>query len=283
MKKVHAISFWEKHKNLVCGFSTKALGNISFRTGDRDAVRKNKEALAEELGISWSEVIVLPLSHSNRVLSLPERTVITKDDSGVYASGGRVFTPRAILVHDNPEWQSGIDAVVTNIKGLFPTIMSADCAAVGFFDPVNKVIAMAHAGLIGAINKIIPNTVECMTKEYGSDPENIKVVIFPSIRKCHYDLKASGAWKRIRRDSLAHYGQSDVIFADDKFDLHGLLFRQLADSGIKAENVHDTRLCTVCNRDMFFSNLAASSAEAKRIEGRFASIMGVKNETKKTH
>lgn len=279
MKKIYTIKSWKKHKNLVSAFSTKALGNISFRTGDRKAVQANKEALVGELGIQWDNVLILPLSHSNRILSLSKVSVFMKDASNVYASGGHVFSSQTALVHNNPEWQSGIDAIVTDMRGLFPMIMSADCAAVGFFDNSKNVFALAHAGLIGAVNKIVIHTVQCMIEEYHSNPKDIEVVMFPSIRKCHYDLEASGAWKRIKADSLAHYGESDPVFLDGKFDLQGFLRRQLVASGIDIKNIHDVDLCTVCNHDMFFSNLAAGDVEAKKIEGRFASIMGVKDET----
>lgn len=279
MKKVYTIPFWEKHKNLVSGFSTKALGNVSFRTGDRKAVQVNKETFVRELGIIWDNVLIIPLSHSNRVLSLPKGTSVTKDDSGVYTSGGHIFPNQMPLVHDNPEWQSGIDAVVTDIHGLFPMIISADCAAVGFFDYRRNVFALAHAGLIGAVNQIVSDTIRCMVEEYRSRQKDIEVVMFPSIRRCHYDLRTSGAWKQIKVDSLAHYGESDPVFADEKFDLHKILRRQLMASGIVEENIYDVNLCTVCNRDMFFSNLAAGDSGAKKVEGRFGSIMGVKHET----
>ncbi len=277
MKKVQKITFWEKYKHLVSAFSTKALGNVSFRTGNREIIQANKNAFVEELGISWGDVLVLPLSHSNKVLSLSLGTSMVRDSGGVYKSGGHIFSAQEII-HNNSEWQSGIDAVVTNVQGLFPIIMSADCAAVGLFDQHTGVFAMAHTGLIGAVNKIVPKTIQCMVDEYGSDCRNIEVVLFPSIRRCHYDLNMSGVWELIKTDSLTYYGKSNPVFADEKFDLQGLIRNQLIESGITGEHIHDTNLCTVCKHDMFFSNLAAGNTEAKKNEGRFASIMGVRNE-----
>ena len=278
MKKIFKIQFWEKHKNLIHGFSTKMLGNISFRTGDRKTVSERRIVMAGELGIDWNNVLILPLSHSNRVLSLPKTEHFSKDSSGVYQSGGHIFHAHRQPIHNNPNWQIGIDAIVTDKSDVFPVIMSADCAAIGLFDTQNNVFALAHVGLIGAINEIVTNVIHCMMSEYKSDPTKIEIVMFPSIRKCHYDLKISGAWERIKQDSINYYGESNPIFFDNMFDLQGLITYQLINTGVKIDLIHDTKMCTVCDNNLFFSNLAAGNPQAKMDEGRFASIMGMINE-----
>jgi len=279
MKKVYTIPFWDKHQDLISGYSTKHLGNLSFRSGERKVVQTHKEAFAAELGINWKDVLVLPLSHSNRVVSLPKGVTVVKGDNNVYISGGHVFGDQVVPIHYNSEWQVGIDAVVSDIPGMFPLIMSADCAAIGLFDPSTKTYALVHAGLIGAVNQIVKHVVKCMVAEYKADPRVIEAVIFPSIRRCHYDLRLSGAWKRIKVDCVRHYGSSDSVFAHENFDLQCLLQRQLMESGISEAHIYDTKLCTVCNPEMFYSNLAAGDTEAKKNEGRFGSIVGVKYES----
>jgi YfiH family protein len=198
--------------------------------------------------------------------------------TSLYKSGGHIYDNKERPIHDNAEWQAGIDAVVTDIKEVFPIIMAADCAAVAIYDPVKKIIASVHTGLIGSVNDILTKTVKCMLNEYKSDPVHLEAVIFPSIRKCHYDLRKSGAWKRIKDDVTAHYGSDNPIYAGEMFDLQGMITNQLKAVGVKATNIFDTELCTVCSNDMFFSNLAAGNAVAKKEEGRFASIVGMKNE-----
>lgn len=277
MRNTYKISFWEKRNELVSYYSTKALGNLSFRTGDRSAIKLNRIKMSKELGIDWNNVFLMPLSHSNNVLSLPAGSSWTKDTtSGVYLDGGHIFRDMASTIHDNPEWQVGLDAVVTDIWNLFPIILSADCATVGFYDPRKEVIAIAHVGLIGAINGIVTRTILCMSKEYGSQSQDIEVVIFPSIRKCHYDLERSGAWQRLKGDAVTFYGENNPIFANNMFDLQGLIVKQAVEAGVRNSNIFDTQLCTVCNREVFFSNLAAGSIEGKKREGRFASILGMR-------
>ncbi len=278
MKKLHVIPFWEKHKNLVHGFSTKARGNMAFRSGERSITERNRREFFQDLKINMEDALILPLSHSNRVLSLPKKESLIKNQGSVYIGGGHIFSTSILPVYDNPEWQMGIDVVVTDKWDVFPIIMSADCAAVGFFDSRKEIVAFAHAGLIGAVNQIVPSVIRCMVEEYSSAVTDIEVVIFPSIRSCHYDLNLSGAWARIRDDVITHFGKDDPIFDNGRFDLQSLLCRQMLEEGILETNIYDVNLCTVCNREMFFSNLAAGSPDAKKSEGRFISILGVKNE-----
>jgi copper oxidase (laccase) domain-containing protein len=278
MNEYNQIDFWKKHDNLVSGFTTKSLGNVSFRVGDRREVTERRDRFCKELGISWDNVLLLPLSHSSNVVSVPAGSELIKDESNVYVSGGHLFEPTSKINHGDPNWQNGIDSIVTNIRGLFPVVLAADCAAVGFLDSSQSVIALAHVGVIGAVNRIVINTLDCMIKEYQCDPSKIEVVIFPSIRKCHYDLTASGAWDRIKEGVYADYGTEPSFIVSGCLDLHAIITDQLKSRGVISVNIHDCNMCTVCNHSHFFSNYAAKSAEAKKVEGRFASIIGVKNE-----
>lgn len=276
MKNIYKISFWNRHDNLVHGYSTKRVGNLSFRSGHKESVEHGRIKMADELAINWEDVLFLPLSHSNNILSLSETSQLSKDATGSYLDGGHIYVDSDVTVHNNHEWQKGIDGIVTNKKMIFPVIMSADCAAVALYDSVKKVIGFVHVGLIGAVNRIIPKAVGCMINEYGSTCDDIEVVIFPSIRRCHYDLSKSGAWKNIQKDFVNYYGFENPFLVNDSFDLQGMMFEQFAELGLKKENIFDTDLCTVCNSDMFFSNLLAIDTEAKKREGRFASIIGMK-------
>lgn len=276
MKNIQTIPFWRRYEKLLCAFTTKAHGSMSLRSSDRKQIAENREVFMKELGIHWKNVLLLPLSHSNRVLIVRSSDQLKTDADGIYMSGGQVFKTATMPVHINSEWQVGIDGIITDKKDLFPVILSADCAPVALFDHDKGIFAFVHVGLIGAINQIVPIVIECMVREFGSYPQNIEVVIFPSIRKCHYDLKMSQVWKRIKTDVISHAEHSRFVNLDDHFDLQGLILGQLRHAGIPDRNVHDIALCTVCHRDDFFSNFRAGSDESKKREGRFASIVGLK-------
>jgi YfiH family protein len=79
------------------------------------------------------------------------------------------------------------DAFVTAKKDMALAIQVADCAAVLFGDPKNRVIAAAHAGWRGAAGNIIPKTLDKMLS-LGAEPKNIKAFISPCISLKNFEV-----------------------------------------------------------------------------------------------
>lgn len=279
MEKIVTVSPWEEqlHGRVRAGFSTKALGNIAREKGnDRKAI-ENRITFANKMGFSWSDTLILPMSHSNRVVSIPIESSWRSDNYGVYIDNRKndIYGSELQFTHPNMHRGSGIDGIVTNIPGLFPVILAADCVVVGLHCTTTNTIGLVHAGLIGTINGIIDNTLRCMKSAYSAQPNTIRAILFPAIRSCHYDLTQSGVWKLVRERCLEKYGSDRPPFKDERCDLQYLITAQLIESGIQSNNIHDVHLCTVCYPSMFFSNAGATTPEAKEKEGRFANTIGI--------
>lgn len=73
------------------------------------------------------------------------------------------------------------DALITKLLDAGLMIQHADCQAALFYDPIEKVIAAAHAGWKGSIQKIFTKTIGKLKKEFHSKPENLLVCISPSL------------------------------------------------------------------------------------------------------
>lgn len=73
------------------------------------------------------------------------------------------------------------DALITRLTDSGLMIQHADCQAALFYDPIEKVIAAAHAGWRGSIQKIFTKTIGKMRKDFQSKPENVLVCISPSL------------------------------------------------------------------------------------------------------
>ena len=80
------------------------------------------------------------------------------------------------------------DGVVTNKKNLILSILTADCAAILFYDPKKLIIGACHAGWKGAFSGIIENTLKNMAA-LGSKAEDIKCAIGPCIGEKSYYVK----------------------------------------------------------------------------------------------
>lgn len=73
------------------------------------------------------------------------------------------------------------DAVMTNCLDVGVMITHADCQAAVFYDPINKVIANAHAGWRGSVLNIYEKVIAALKTSYGSDAKNLLVCISPSL------------------------------------------------------------------------------------------------------
>ena len=168
------------------------------------------------------------------------------------------------------------DGVIWKEPGMYSLVITADCAAVGFYDPVTGACGNSHVGLLGAVNRLPEGMVQAMVKHFGCRPSDIEVVIYPCIRKCHYDVSRSMTWQTIKQDVFASYGSVNELYAEGHFDLPGMIIEQLAGAGISADHIHDTGLCTVCHYDGFYSHVGAGTREAQAVEGRFGTVMGLR-------
>lgn len=278
---VHTIPLWRRHAGFVHGYTTRALGNLSYRTASRTAATERRVQLAGELGIDPSRLFSIPLHHTNRVAVLRNESFLARLDNRGYLTADPEeivdwphVTPE--LYTEIPRDREYIDGVVFNVPEVYSLVITADCAAVAFFDPKRRVCGNAHIGLVGAINQLAVAMVAAMVEGFGSDPRDIEAVIFPSIRQCHYDTSNSRTWQRIKAGVFAAYGEQNPFYSSGYFDLPGFIRRQLIDAGVDAERICDTGLCTVCRSDTFFSHVGAGNAEAQAVEGRFGAVVGMR-------
>ncbi len=148
------------------GVSTGAYDslNVSLAVGDR------REAVAENLG------------RMRQALGLAELA------SAAQVHGGRaavITSPDQALVADIPE----VDILVTTVPGLGLLIKQADCQAVMFYDPVNRVVANVHCGWRGQVDNILGETVGLLQSRFGTRPSDLYAAVGPSLGPCCAEFK----------------------------------------------------------------------------------------------
>ncbi len=147
----------------------------------------------------------------------------------------------------------GVDGLMTNVPGIMLSSYYADCVPLFFLDPIKKVIALAHAGWKGTLQKIADITLNRMKQEFSSDPASCLAAIGPAIGPCCFRVDRAVLEKFVQSfDDLDHF-----CFPEDEekwfIDLPGLNEQQLIRSGILEEHITRSRLCTGCNNNTFFS------------------------------
>ncbi len=156
------------------------------------------------------------------------------------------------------------DSIITQSIDVVLSIQVADCIPIFIADPITKTIGLIHAGWRGGVNGIVHNSIVSM-EEAGANPRDIHVVFGPSIRQCCFEVKD---------DVLGHfpkpYQYVDPI-GTYWIDLHGMVIRQLEETGINASNISDMKSCTKCHSQTYHS-YRAEGLEA----GRNIALMALK-------
>jgi len=234
-----------EYENLSACFTTRHGGvslapysdaNLAFHVGDNpQTVLQNHTLLADKIGYERSRLIHMRQIHSDRIRVVDER-----------------------LTFDTPP---ECDALITNRLNTPLMVMSADCTPILLYDPIAHVAAAVHAGRAGALNAILPKTIQMMQETFGSVADDIHAVLGPSIHGCCYEVNAAIAdeTKAKGYDAALRY-EEDRLF----LDVNTILRIQLNVSGVKRIEVIDH--CTSCNHHDYFS-YRADKQQTGRIAG----------------
>jgi YfiH family protein len=110
----------------------------------------------------------------------------------------------------------GVDALVTATVGLPLVVRVADCGPVFFYDPVRRVIALAHSGRKGTEANIVGATIVRMAEAFGSDPADLTVLLGPCIRPPYYEVDfAQEIGRQARSLGVRHFEDDGVCTAGD--------------------------------------------------------------------
>lgn len=149
--------------------------------------------------------------------------------------------------------QPATDALLTDAPDVPLLMRFGDCASVLLFDPVQRVIGLAHAGWRGVVAGVIEATVGTMQERYDSDPTDIWAGIGPTIGPCCYEVGADVA-AQIEAACPPEANVVQRLNGRVHADLPAAVESQLRTVGV--EHIEDSRLCTACRVDEFFSHRA---------------------------
>jgi YfiH family protein len=233
------------------GFSTGAYhaGNMGLHVGD-DAgkVIKNRILLCQSFNLSLADWVSGEQIHGCSV------AVVNSSHKGM---GGR----------DHSTALAGMDALVTDEKGILLAGYFADCVPILFFNPVIGLIGLAHAGWRGTKDKIVMKVLEVMSEQFASRMADTLVWVAPAIGPCCYRVDQSLAEK------FSFNFPEVVIKREEGFyiDLPQCNILQMTECGIEPENVYRSNRCTMCEKEVFFSHRSSGPNT-----GRMAAFIAMK-------
>ena len=210
--------------------------NLGFHVEDNaETVLKNRERLAENVGIPLSDFTIAKQVHSGTV------TIVTEDMRGYGAAALNTAV-------------EAVDALVTDVPGLCLTVLMADCVPVLFFDSQESVVAAVHAGWRGTVKLAAQNTVNILKQKFNCKPTDILVGIGPSIGPCHYEVGPEViAQVEDTFGGTDGYINNETPDGKGHFDLWEANRRQIMETGIPAQNIEVAQICAYCDAHLFFS------------------------------
>nr|WP_245301978.1 peptidoglycan editing factor PgeF [Symbiobacterium terraclitae] len=235
--------------------------NWSVSVGDQpESVRENRRRSIAALGLTPGTAVMAGLVHGNRVAALPDAT-----GDAVHPDG-----PLPPSSADEVRLIPETDALITDRPGLGLVVTAADCVPVYLYDPVRRVVGVAHAGWRGTVAGIAAATVRAMAARFGCDPADVHAAIGPSIGPCCYEVDDA-----VVRPVRGYYGDRAQALlrpgaraGRHMLDLWTANRLDLESAGVR--HIHLAEVCTACQRDRLFSHRAEGGTA-----GRGAAIIAL--------
>tara|TARA_B100002052_G_scaffold286337_1_gene300113 strand:- start:1382 stop:2134 length:753 start_codon:yes stop_codon:yes gene_type:complete len=207
------------------GYSKGIYKSLNCGPGSKDSkknINENLRKVCKKIGCTRSKLILLNQIHSNKVF----------------------------FINKIPKIKLLGDSLVTSKNKFALGILTADCAPVFIFDPVNNIIAAVHAGWKGAYKKIIIKTVSILKKK-GSKIRDLIVIIGPCISKHNYEVKKDFLMKFVKQNKINRrfftFKKKKIFFSLNKF-----ISVQLKEIGVK--NIEIINKDTYLKKNNFFSS-----------------------------
>ncbi len=224
--------------------------NLGLYSGDSiESVSENRNRLCSFFHIDEENLYTPYQTHEDKILIIDDNFIEQTD------------LEKSKLLH-------GIDAIITNQKGIGIAVGTADCVPILLYDSKLQLLAAIHAGWRGTALKIVSKTISIMKEKFGSNPANIIAGIAPSISREYFEVgdEVVEAFEKAgfsTEDIGYRCAESGKIHLDLWFANEFLLFK----SGIPIENIETSGLCTYSNPELFFSARRQGISSGRMLTG----------------
>lgn len=221
---------------------------MDFRVGkdfrNKQKVCMNLKKVSSLVGIDYENIVRPDYNHSSNVEIISEI-----NDTERPSLEGKDFI--------------NTDGLITNKMNIAIMSTNADCLLLLIYDPVKKVFANVHSGWRGTFGKIAEKAIDKMIENFDCNPKNIICCLCPSIRKCHFevDIDVASECAKIfeytgKLDEIIEKGE--IKEGKQKYNIDTILINKimLLDKGLLPENIIDSEICSVCNKEKIHSRRA---------------------------
>jgi polyphenol oxidase len=223
-----------------------SLGN--FVQDQRDAVLENRRRFRAAIGASEWPLITVRQVHSADVCLVLDRFEFEREPPIC-------------------------DALVSELENTLLAVQTADCIPILVADTRTRAFAAVHAGWRGTLKRIVARTIERMQQEFHTRPEDVLIAVGPAIGSCCFEVgpdvvELFSCEFEYAGALMASNGREGKV----RLDLNFANFTQLVAMGVEPDKIYDSRLCTSCRGDLFFSYRRDRGAETP--VGRLMGVIG---------
>lgn len=206
--------------------------DFSFNTGEREAVLKSYEKVAEILGAETASIVKSTQIHKDDIVEITD-----------FHKGMGIVRETAL---------DSADGIFTMEKGIPLCIFSADCVPVLIADKNKKIVFGVHAGWRGTALDITGKAVRILKEKINCENEDIICLIGPAVGKCCYEV-SEDVIKELEKihpvTDCCEKKENEKYMLDLKKFNKLLLIKE----GIPCENIRVSELCTACEDELFHS------------------------------
>ena len=235
--------------------------NFEFYPSDENKnniTKNNFKKICAELNLDYNNLVNVKQNHTDNIQIITKKINKDKPDFNLYEN---------------------TDGLITSKKNIILSTKNADCILLVFYDPIKKVIANVHSGWRGTLQRISVKAVEKMQKEYDCNPKDIICCMSPSIGKDHFEvdedvykmffeefkdllntensdnLNTLNKTLNLSISNNTNLSESILEKNVDKWHIDTVLINRkiLLQKGLKEENIVDSGICSVCNKDIIHS------------------------------
>jgi len=219
--------------------------NCGLGSSDKkENVLDNLAIVSEKIGVARNNLFLMNQTHGNKV----------------------------IIIDDNNKNIQRInsDALITKLKNIAISVLTADCVPILVYEEVNQIIACIHAGWKGAVNGIIENT---LNKIIGMNNNNkIHIAIGPCIGVKNYEVD-----KEFYNEFIKKNKNNEIFFSPGKENKFLFNLRECVNFKIKKfdiKHVENIDFDTFLEKENFFS-FRRSKQMGEKDYGRCISIISL--------
>ena len=225
------------YSSLNCGLSSN---------DEKNNVLDNLAIVSKKIGVSKNNLLLMNQTHSNNVV------MITKDNKNIQRINS--------------------DALITKIKDITISVLTADCVPILIYEEINQIVACIHAGWRGALNGIIKNTLSEIVNI--SKKNKIYVAIGPCIGFKNYEVG-----KEFYDQFIHENKKNELFFSPNKnnkffFDIRKYVTFKI--SKFDVEHIENMDLDTYEEKENFFS-FRRSRKVGEKDYGRCISAISLMN------